>query len=209
MAEAGCNVGEPKPAKCVDWIRWKRGDAIASDYMIPYNTKMFANNLNELGTYWLEKLPNVSYEETLASCREKHAQGSQPGHAEFYYPKKSGYGEVWLRMGASLGDALICGVAVKSVDSINKVVTLEDGTEIEAELIITTIPWNSFELVWAPNRIKDAISKLKSTSVNITYRPKTLDTEAQWIYYPSLDLDYHRILVRSNFAIGSKRYWEE
>ena len=209
IAEAGCNVGEPKPAKFVDWIRWKLGDAIASDYMIPYNTKMFANNLNELGTYWLEKLPNVSYEETLASCREKHAQGSQPGHAEFYYPKKYGYGEVWLRMGASLGDALICGVAVKSVDSINKVVTLEDGTQIEAELIITTIPWNSFELVWAPNRIKDAISKLKSTSVNITYRPKTLDTEAQWIYYPSLDLDYHRILVRSNFAIGSRGYWEE
>lgn len=27
--------------------------------MLPYNKKMFGDELNELGTYWLEKLPNV------------------------------------------------------------------------------------------------------------------------------------------------------
>ena len=41
---------------------------------------MFGNDLNLLGTYWLEKLPNVSFEETLLSCLEKRAYGKDPGH---------------------------------------------------------------------------------------------------------------------------------
>jgi len=209
IAAAGCNNGLPKPNKFVDWITWKLGKDIAKDYMIPYNTKMFANNLNELGTYWLEKLPNVSYEETLESCKQKKAYGSQPGHAEFYYPKKYGYGELWLRMGAELGDKLLKGVGVQMIDSLNRIVTLEDGTEIEAEYIISTIPWNSFELKWAPTKIKDNIKKLNSTSINITYKPEMLNTEAHWIYYPDMSLDYHRILVRSNFCEGSRGYWTE
>lgn len=209
IAAAGCNNGEPKPAKFVDWITWKLGKDIAKDYMIPYNTKMFASNLNELGTYWLDKLPNVSYEETLESCKQKKAYGSQPGHTEFYYPKKFGYGEVWLRMGAELSDKLITGVGVKSIDCMNRIVTLLDGTKIEGEYIISTIPWDSVELEWAPTKIKDSIKKLKSTSINITYIGENLNTDAHWIYYPGLDIDYHRILVRSNFCPGSKGYWTE
>lgn len=209
IAAAGCNNGEPKPTKFIDWITWKLGKDIAKDYMIPYNTKMFANNLNELGTYWLDKLPNVSYEETLESCKQKKAYGTQPGHAEFYYPKKYGYGEVWRRMGEALGDQLITGVGVSSIDCMNSIVTLEDGTAIEADIIVSTIPWTSIELKWAPTKIVESIAKLKSTSINITYYPDTMDTEAQWIYYPSMSLDYHRILVRSNFCPGSKGYWTE
>lgn len=98
IASAGCNTGKPMPEQFIDWIYWKLGDKIAEDYMIPYNKKMFGSNLNQLGTYWLEKLPNVSYEETLQSCKEHRAYGKQPGHAQFYYPKKFGYGELWLRM---------------------------------------------------------------------------------------------------------------
>lgn len=91
IAVAGCNIGKDKPDEFVDWIYWKLGDRIANDYMIPYNQKMFGDNLNALGTYWLEKLPNVSFEETLLSCLTKKAYGTQPGHAQFYYPKKYGY----------------------------------------------------------------------------------------------------------------------
>ena len=31
-------------------------------------SKMFGEELDALGTYWLEKLPNVSFDETLLSC---------------------------------------------------------------------------------------------------------------------------------------------
>ncbi len=108
---AGCNTGIARPGKFLDWIRWKLGDKIADDYMLPYNKKMFGDNLNSLGTYWLEKLPDVSYEDTKNSIVNKKAIAKQPGHAQFYYPKKYGYGEVWKRMSNYLGDRVEGGGA--------------------------------------------------------------------------------------------------
>ena len=151
----------------------------------------------------------MSYEDTLESCKHKKAFGKQPGHAQFFYPKKYGYGELWLRMGEALGDKVKTSEIVKAIDFENKKVTLEGGLEINAEHIISTIPWNSIELVNAPSEVKDAVKGLKHTSIEVTYHEEDMDTDAQWIYFPDEDKDYHRILVRKNFYPGAKGYWTE
>ena len=206
IAIAGCNLSEEMPEKFVDWIYWKLGKKIAEDYMIPYNQKMFGEDLNSLGTYWLNKLPNVSFDETLISCLEKKAYGTQPGHAEFFYPKKYGYGEVWLRMAEKLGDKIKYNESAKTIDLDKKCV----NGKYEADIIINTTPWDSFEeIIGLPDEYKADINDLKHSSVVIDYVKETIDNEAQWIYYPDLSLDYHRILVRHNFCPNSKGYWTE
>ena len=210
IAKAGCNTGEEMPKEFVPWIYWKLGERVAEDYMIPYNQKMFGKNLNELGTYWLEKLPNVSFEETLLSCLTHKAYGTQPGHAKFYYPKKYGYGELWRRMGEALGDKLRCGQCVCALDVTEKTVTTTDGAHYRADTVITTVPWRSFrEITGMPEDLMADIGELKHSSVEIGYVPERLDTEAHWVYYPDPALSYHRILVRHNFCPGSKGYWTE
>lgn len=210
IASAGCNIGTPIPEDFVDWIYWKLGTKIAEDYMIPYNQKMFGEELNHLGTYWLEKLPNVSFEETLMSCLTKKAYGTQPGHAQFYYPKKYGYGELWLRMAEALGSRIEYNKKVKSIDFTTKTITTDDGEKYTAEIIITTIPWMEFEeLIGMPDEIQKSIKDLKFSSIQTEYFPDNLDTPCQWIYYPDPKLSYHRILVRHNFCPNSKGYWTE
>lgn len=210
IATAGCNRGEDMPEDFIDWIYWKLGDKIADDYMLPYNQKIFYKDLNELGTYWLEKLPNVSFEETLRSCLEKKPYGTQPGHAQFYYPKKYGYGELWLRMAKELGDKLRCDSMVTQLDMDNRTVMLSDGSSYQAKLIITTIPWRSISrLVGMPDELLADVNTLKHSSVETRYYNQNLDTKAQWIYYPNPELAYHRILVRHNFCPNSKGYWTE
>ena len=205
IAIAGCNLSEPMPEKFVDWIYWKLGKKIADDYMIPYNQKMFGENLNELGTYWLNKLPNVSFDETLISCLEKKAYGSQPAHSKFYYPKNYGYGELWNRMAINLGEKIQYGVKVNKLNFNTRTV----NDYYSADYIINTVPWTSFDIVGLQDNYLSDISSLKSSSVVINYIPNNLDTKAQWIYYPNLSLDYHRILVRHNFCPQSKGYWTE
>ncbi len=206
IAVAGCNLKEEMPKKFIDWIYWKLGKKIAEDYMIPYNQKMFGEDLNSLGTYWLDKLPNVSFEETLISCLERKAYGTQPGHAQFYYPKKYGIGELWLRMARALGDRIKYGVTVKEIDFIQKLV----NREYQAEVIINTIPWKTFETcIGLPAAYTQIIEELKYSSVVIEYFPERLSTPAQWIYYPDLELKHHRILVRHNFCPNSTGYWTE
>ena len=210
IAIAGCNIGNPMPEKFVDWIYWKLGKRIAEDYMIPYNQKMFSKELDQLGTYWLDKLPNVSFEETLMSCLEKKSYGKDPGHTQFYYPKKFGYGELWLRMADVLGDRIEYEKSVKGIDFNTKTVTTKDGTKYQADVIITTIPWLEYEeIIGMPEEIKISLNELKYSSIQTEYFPENLDTESQWIYYPDPKLSYHRILVRHNFCPNSKGYWTE
>lgn len=210
IAIAGCNIGTSMPDTFVDWIYWKLGSKIAEDYMIPYNQKMFNKELNQLGTYWLEKLPNVSFEETLLSCLTKKAYGRQPGHAQFYYPKKYGYGELWLRMADEIRNNIEYNKSVKAINFNMKTVTTVDGEKYQADFIITTIPWMEFDkIVGMPEKIKESINKLKFSSIQTEYFADNLDTPCHWIYYPDPKLPYHRILVRHNFCSNSKGYWTE
>lgn len=210
IAVAGCNIGTPMPDTFVDWIYWKLGSKIADDYMIPYNQKMYNKELNQLGTYWLEKLPNVSFEETLLSCLTKKAYGTQPGHAQFYYPKKYGYGELWLRMADMINDNIEYNKVVNAIDFASRTVTTNDGQKYQAEIIITTIPWMELdEINGMPEDMKVSIRELKFSSIQTEYFADNLDTSCQWIYYPDPKLPYHRILVRHNFCPNSKGYWTE
>ncbi len=210
IAESGCNRGERKPEGFVDWIYWKLGKRIAEDYMLPYNEKMFGDDLNRLGTYWLEKLPDVSYEETKKSCEERHAYGSQPGHAEFYYPRKYGYGEVWLRMQEAVKEKIVLNTSVKKLDVWNHKVICAGQTAYEGERIITTVPWAEWEeIAGMPEEIRQDMKKLKYSSTQIEYCPGRLDTKAHWIYYPEKGISYHRVLVRHNFCPGAPGYWTE
>lgn len=206
IAIAGCNLGQEMPDKFIDWIYWKLGDKIAESYMIPYNQKMFSKNLNQLGTYWLEKLPNVSFDETLLSCLNRKPYGTQPGHAQFYYPKQYGYGELWLRMADELGERIKYEVVAEKLDF-----NLMRVNDIyEAECIITTVPWTAWkEIEGMPGEIKESISKLRHSSIQTEYFSENLDTTAHWLYYPAPELAYHRILVRHNFCTNAKGYWTE
>lgn len=210
IAVAGCNLGEPIPEFFVDWICWKLGEKIASEYMLPYNRKMFADELNELGTYWLDKLPDVSFDETLMSCLTHKAYGKQPGHAKFYYPKKYGYGELWVRMAYTIKDHIIYGEQVRKIDFGKHTVITESGNQYPAEKIITTIPWKEWkELKGMPEDLQNKIKKLKHSAIETRYFSENIETDAHWIYFPDEALAYHRILVRHNFCPNSRGYWTE
>lgn len=210
ISKAGSNLGKDMPERFVEWIYWKLGDKIANDYMIPYNKKMFADELDELGTYWLEKLPRVSFRETLLSCIEHKPYGTQPGHAHFYYPKKYGYGELWLRMADAVKEHIIYDSKVCMLDMDNRVIRVKNGGLYCADKVITTIPWNDIEeLKGTLNNIKELIKDLKSSALETRYYSENLNTAAHWIYCPDEKLSYHRILVRHNFCPGSRGYWTE
>ncbi|MBR5970405.1 MAG: FAD-dependent oxidoreductase [Lachnospiraceae bacterium] len=210
IARAGCVTGSEAPAAFRDWIRWKLGDRIAEEYMLPYNRKMFGEELDALGTYWLEKLPDVSFEDTLRSCLTGRAHAKQPGHARFYYPKQYGYGELWRRMADALGDALQYGKRVAEIDFDRCAVTTRDGSAYEADLIVTTVPWTSLErFPGMPEDLKASLQKLKHTGIVIAYDATETDDKAHWIYVPDESVPHHRVLLRHNFLRGARGVWTE
>jgi protoporphyrinogen oxidase len=206
IARAGCVRALPMPETFARWIDWKLGDRIAEEYMLPYNRKIWSIDLDELGTYWLHKLPDVSFRQTLQSCLEGRPFGSLPAHGRFLYPERFGSGEVWKRMGEALGERLLTSCPVTSVDLEQLIV----NGSFRAEKIVTTIPWTVWpHLADLPATVRDNIARLRYSSIDVDYYPETLPTPAHWIYDPDESLSYHRILCRSNFCGASRGHWTE
>lgn len=206
IAQAGCVTGAPMPGDFEDWIRWKLGDQIADSYMLPYNRKIWSIPVSELGTYWLYKLPSVSFRDTLSSCIRRKPAGEMPAHARFLYPKEHGYGEVWHRMGQALGNRLRLDASVLSIDAPNRII----NNEIKAEMILWSIPWVAVpERIGFPNEVEDAISMLRHSSITVAYDPQPEDSPAHWIYEPDEAVAHHRTLCRHNFLPGSCGVWRE
>ncbi len=206
IAQAGCVRGEPMPESFAAWINWKLGERIAQEYMLPYNRKIWSMDPDELGTYWLYKLPNVSFRETLLSCLEGKPMGALPAHGTFLYPRKFGYGELWRRMGEALGDSLVTSCPVEKVELSTRTI----NRHWQASTIISTIPWslwiNYCEL---PREIETAIGALKNAPIDVDYHAETLAGPAHWTYEPDEAISYHRLLLRSNFVPGARGYWTE
>ncbi len=206
ISNAGCNTGQPVPEKFKDWIYWKLGDRVADDYMIPYNKKIWSIDLNRLGIYWLYKLPDVSYEDTLWSCQNRKPGGSIPAHAQFAYPKNYGYGEVWKRMADRLAGKIIFNHPVRTLDFEHLIV----NEKYRAEVIVTTLPWTELPgSAGLPDSLRDEIKKLEYASVRISYRGESSGTNSHWVYIPDENVSYHRIVCRHNFCPGAKGYWAE
>jgi protoporphyrinogen oxidase len=207
IANAGSNRESPMPKKFKDWITWKLGDVIADNYMLPYNSKIFADvDLNELGTYWLYKLPDVSFEDVLRSCFYKKPQGKLPAHVEFFYPRAYGYGEVFRRIGEFIGNKILLDTPVETLD----IDTLTVNNELQSQMIINTIPWHEIKGgKTIPLQIRRYIDQLKYNSIDIVYRHENHPTDSHWTYFPEEALPYHRILYRHNFISGAPGYWEE
>lgn len=206
IANAGCNQNVAKPKQFDEWIVWKLGEKIADEYMFPYNRKIWSIDLRELGTYWMEKLPDVSLRDTLYSCLERKVYGTIPAHAQFYYPKKYGFGELWIRMAERIKEHIVYGEKVTSLDAGNRIV----NGRYHGDTIINTIPWDSFnELQGASKEIESDIALLKHSSIVIEYGNESIETNAHWTYYPDENIPYHRILWRRNFCEGARGYWTE
>lgn len=206
ISKTKSSLGEKMPKKFIDWIFWKLGNKIASDYMIPYNDKIWSINLNRLGTYWLYKLPDVSLSDTILSCLQKKPVGKMPAHTKFLYPKKYGYGEVWKRLAKNLQDKIIYNTHINTID-LNKGVV---NDTFQYSKLITTIPWKGIIFSTAlPKNITKAIANLEYSSIRVSYYNKTEKTKSHWTYIPDKKIPHHRILHRSNFCPKSRGYWTE
>ena len=154
----------------------------------------------------MEKLPDVSLKDTLTSCLAHEPHGALPGHSQFYYPKKYGFGELFLRMAARIKDYIRYNEPARILNVNQRVV----NGEYQAQVIINTVPWNSFEEIQGSNpEIDELIHKLEYSSVVIEYQDDEVSTDAHWTYYPDESMDYHSILWRENFCENSKGYWTE
>ncbi len=201
----GESLGKPEPKNYEEWIRWKLGDKICDNYMIPYNSKLWGVAPSEMDVDWLYKIPRVNVEEVLQYCLEhKQDKSKFPAHINFYYPKKGGFQRIF--------DALYADEKANVVlnTPVTKLTLQADGTwlvndKYQAKNVINTSPWNDlYEALGKPTQLEEDFAKIKYNRIVVSLYEKDYDVDWHWRYVPDIDRNYHREFYIHNFAADSK-----
>lgn len=202
LAEARNGTHGPKdPRNFEEFIYKVWGAGIAKHFAIPYNRKLWAVPLNEVETSWLGgRVPLPDLEQMIEGALSPTPKVLGP-NARFGYPLRGGFQalmDAWL---PHLKGELRTGSRVIRVSPAQRTVTLNDGSELPYEHLISTMPLPVLmrQIDEAPASLRAEAAKLRHISVRCVHLGIGREqlTEKHWIYYPE-DTVFHRIFVQGN-----------
>ena len=187
----------PEPDNFKDWLTWNFGKAIADYYMIPYNEKIWAYQLENMETQWMQgKMPLPSKREMIRSMLLKNPKERKMPHSTFYYPLKGGI--------QSMVDTIAEGLNIKFGIKITSIKKKFDKWYINnddpVDMIISTIPLPELPpIMKLPLDIVDKIKDLKFNSLT-TVLFDCDKTDITWLYIPSHNFRSHRVGYQSTLT---------
>lgn len=197
--------GLPPPQTFEAWIRWKLGDRIAEDYMLPYNRKVWGVEPAEMDIDWLHKIPRLDVGEIVEACRRRSADPAKmPSHAYFYYPRHGGFQRVFDALLKPVADRVRCGEAVDSIEpSAGGLVV--NGRHV-GRRVINTAPWPAITgALPLSARGRAALARLRHSGLAVSLHESAAaaSSRAHWIYEPAPELRHHRDFLIGNYAADS------
>ncbi|HYC32136.1 MAG TPA: FAD-dependent oxidoreductase [Gemmatimonadales bacterium] len=178
------------------------GAGIARHFAIPYNRKLWAVPLDEMETSWLGgRVPLPNLEDMIEGALSPVPKPMGP-NARFGYPLRGGFQALMSGFVPHLAGQLRLNTRVTGVSPARRTVTLDDGSVVPYETLISTMPLPRLVRLLgheAPADVREAAAALRHVSVrcvNLGVARSNL-TEKHWIYYPE-DTVFHRIFVQGN-----------
>lgn len=172
----------------------KFGAGIANKFLIPYNSKLYACNLNHLDMNAMGRFfPYAEPEEIIRGFR-KHQKETY--NDTFYYSSRGA--EAFVQKIAENVDRsqVLCGTDVQSIDLAQKYVRTPNGT-IHYQHLINTIPFPRF-LQLARIQAAAAFTCNQVLVFNLGFDLPAIDPSIHWIYYPDPAVCFYRVGFYNN-----------
>ncbi|MBI3909851.1 MAG: NAD(P)-binding protein [Armatimonadetes bacterium] len=206
MARAYLKYGDDDPKSYrsfEEWIYKTYGDGIARHFMVPYNQRLWKVPLSEMSHDWLSgRVPMPKVEEIIEGAIRPGIKNMGP-NAHFGYPLRGGFQALvdgWRNLLDVSQVRTRSEVACISLQK--RRVVLQSGEEIGFRRLVSTMPLPELvrRIENIPQRIRDAGESLNHTSILCVFigLDRGNITDKHWIYYPELDLFFHRIFVQGN-----------
>jgi protoporphyrinogen oxidase len=214
---AYCEKKPEQPETFKGWVNTHLGEGLAKHFFVPYNTKLYGEDLHRLTPEWCERyVPKPNLEEMVdgALGDQTHVFGY---NASFIYPKRGGI-QVLADSLAGKVKRVKLGVTVRTIRWKQKVLSTDNGTAYSYDSLISTMPLP--ELVDAldpiPDDVKAARDMLRWRTVhciNIGVR-KTGGSTSHWAYFPESEYVFYRIgfihnICRYSVPEGYSAYYVE
>ena len=184
-----------KSKKCYssfkEMLRGKFGDSICKKFLIPYNEKLYACNLDNLDSDAMGRFfPNAELGDIISNMKEKN---NKSYNDYFLYPKEGA--EVFVNALLSEVDEkrVLLGEKVISVNKDEHVVKTEHY-EIAYEKLINTSPLSQFIQIMDKKIEQTDLKCNKVLVFNLGFNKKSLAYKGiHWVYIPDKTINFYRI----------------
>ena len=164
--------------------------SIAEKFLIPYNEKLYACDLNRLDVDAMGRFFPYADKEEIIRNFKKTNNNSYNSH--FTYPR-GGAIEYVKSLASYIGKSNIClNECVKSIDVTEKTIKT-DKRELKYDNLISTMPFPLLMQCCSMEYDTDIYSWNKVLVFNLGFDKKGKDVFNNWIYVPSKDFCFYRV----------------
>jgi protoporphyrinogen oxidase len=188
-----------------EWVLAKFGAGVAKHFMNPYNFKVWATPLKEMGYYWIaERVAVVDWRKAIETTVVPQNTNWGP-NAKFGYPLHGGTLGLWKGVVPFLGDDRIrFHKRAISVDEEKREIAFSDGMTRSYDRLLTTMPIDAFvaRLKHAPEKVRAAAQTLlfnRLFSVGVGLR-RPSPSDKNWVYFPNPKTPFYRMTYLSNYS---------
>ncbi|MCO4793867.1 MAG: FAD-dependent oxidoreductase [Bacteriovoracaceae bacterium] len=190
-----------------DWLEASFGSGICKHFLYPYNFKVWAYDPSTMNFSWIgERVSTIDIERIKKNIKENTDDVSWGPNNKFHFPKEGGTGAIWKAVAKKIPtDHFQYNVSLEKVDSFKKEVTLSNGSVIEYENLLSSIPLDKLCEKIDSKELYSTASKLKYSSTHVIGLgvegkvSKELSDKC-WMYFPEEDCPFYRVTVFSNYS---------
>lgn len=179
----------------------KFGKSIADKFLIPYNSKLYACDLNTLDKDAMGRF--FPYAEKEQIIRNFKASNNDTYNATFVYPKHGAIQYVDSLASHVKSEEIRLNEAIVSIQPNERTVTLLSGEKVHYDRLISTTPFSKLmELIGGPQTT--VLSWNQVLVFNIGFDKQGIDTKNHWIYFPEDRYCFYRVGFYSNILGADK-----
>jgi len=195
--------GERKYATFKEMLYCKFGKSIAEKFLIPYNEKLYACDLDNLDKDAMGRFfPYAEKEQIVRNFRES---ANHSYNDKFVYPRGGAIQYVNEIARNIQAKNIRLNAEVAEVCLADKKVVLSNGENISYDRLISTIPFPTLLRLAHLEYDETVYSWNKVLVFNLGFDSKGNDTLTHWVYFPDKDLSFYRVGFYDNILGGPKR----
>ncbi len=186
-----CNRESVFNEKTFEGMLYKKfGRSISDKFLIPYNEKLYACNLNNLDANSMGRFfPYADITEIISNMK-KPANNSYNDF--FMYPKNGAEVFVQALMKDLSRKKLFFNQECRKID-LRKKVVYSENLEIHYKKLINTIPLKYFIDLFDNDYVSKDLSCNKVLVLNMGFDKKSDFKDIHWMYFPDKDINFYRI----------------
>lgn len=188
------------------------GEGISRLFMKPYNSKVWAYPLKDMGFSWIgERVSLPDPNRVARNVALKTDDVSWGPNNKFRFPRNGGTGRIWERLTEQLPqEQMVTGAEAVELDATHRIVRFSNGQERHFGTLISTIPLDQLARISRNAHWIETASKLIHSSVHVIGvalkgSPSEELRKKCWMYFPESVAPFYRATHFSLYSPNNVR----